>query len=168
MIKAIVYESNSGFTKKYAEMLAAKTNLPVYDRKLAKADTEKGEEIIYMGWICAGNVKGYEKAAKKYTVKVVCAVGMGSPTEKVVNETIEHHRIQNAKVFYLQGGFDMSRLHGIYKIMMKMMGKTLGKSLEKKADKTNEEIKMLEMLKNGGDFVNEKYLDPIITRIQKF
>ena len=35
MIKAIVYKSNSGFTKEYALMLSKKLTLPVYDIKEA-------------------------------------------------------------------------------------------------------------------------------------
>ena len=35
MIKAIVYKSNSGFTKEYALMLSKKLVLPVYDIKEA-------------------------------------------------------------------------------------------------------------------------------------
>jgi len=40
MIKAIVYESNTGFTQKYAELLAEKTGLPVYSHKNLKHKLE--------------------------------------------------------------------------------------------------------------------------------
>ncbi|MFR3493953.1 MAG: hypothetical protein ACLTTJ_09215 [Blautia sp.] len=36
-----------------------------------------GAEIIYMGWIMAGKIKGYPEAARKYRIQAVCGVGMG-------------------------------------------------------------------------------------------
>lgn len=43
-------------------------------------------EIIYLGWIMAGGIKGYKDMVKKYNVRAVCAVGMsrtGTQTEEV-------------------------------------------------------------------------------------
>lgn len=162
-MKAIVYESNSGFTKKYAELLSSMTSLPAYAQKEASAFLTKGDEIICMGWLCAGSVKGYGKASKRYTVKALVAVGMGVPAEKTINEIIEHHHIKNIQVFCLQGGFDMNKLHGVYKFMMKTMAKTVGASMAKKGEKTDEEIAMLDMLHNGGDYVSEDKLATIMT-----
>jgi hypothetical protein len=161
-MKAIVYTSNSGFTKKYAGLLSAKTALPAYNLKEAKDRISKGDDIIYMGWLCAGTVAGYNKAVKSYSVKAVCAVGMGSPAEKVIAEIKVRHNIENIKIFCLQGGFDMNKLHGIYKFMMKMIAKTAVKKLEAKPDKTAEEADMLDMMKNGKDCVNEEKLAPVI------
>lgn len=36
-----------------------------------------GSEIIYLGWIMAGGIKGYKEAAKLYKVRAVCGIGMG-------------------------------------------------------------------------------------------
>lgn len=44
----IVYESKTGFTKRYAEMLAAKTRLKVFHvKEISKIN--QGEEIIFLG-----------------------------------------------------------------------------------------------------------------------
>ena len=53
----IVYESKTGFTKKYADMLAEKTGLKAYRVKELPADM-KDEEIIFLGWMKAGMVQG--------------------------------------------------------------------------------------------------------------
>lgn len=161
-MKAIVFTSNSGFTKRYAELLAAETGLPVYELKKARGKLSAGEEIIYLGWLMAGIVKGYKKAAKRYRVKAVCAVGMARPSDKIIDEIREKHQITDAGVFYLQGGFDMEKLHGVYKFMMKTMAKTIGKELEAKADKTDEEAEMLDMYKNGRDMVRPDNLSEVI------
>lgn len=44
----IVYESKPGFTRRYAEMLAAQTGMRLYPAsELSKIDTE--EEILFLG-----------------------------------------------------------------------------------------------------------------------
>jgi hypothetical protein len=52
----------------------------------------------------AGSVKGYEKAAKRYSVRAVCGVGMASPSINMAADIRKKHRIEDAQVFYLQAG----------------------------------------------------------------
>ena len=49
MIKAIVYMSEAGHTKGYAELLGERTDLPVYDLNTAIRKVPKEAEIIYLG-----------------------------------------------------------------------------------------------------------------------
>lgn len=156
---AIVYTSESGFTKKYAELLSKKTELPAYE--LNNAGVSEGAEVIYMGWLMAGSVKGYKKAAKRFDVKAVCAVGMAAPGTQTPESIKKQNGITGIPVFYLQGGFNISKLHGIHKFMMKMMIKTVGKKLENKPDKTQEESETLAMFKNGGDYVSDDNLSQV-------
>lgn len=46
--------------------------------------------------------------------------------------------------------------------MMKTMSRFMGPVLEKKDGKSPEEIEMLAMLKDGGDFVSEDHLEPLM------
>ena len=57
-MKAIVYKSNAGHTMQYAIILSKKLNIPCYDIKDAIKYLSKGDEIIYLGWVCAGRMKG--------------------------------------------------------------------------------------------------------------
>ena len=66
MISAIVYTTNTGTTKTYAEMLGEQIHLPVYALAEAKKKLEKGTTILYLGWIMAGSVKGYKEADKYF------------------------------------------------------------------------------------------------------
>ena len=72
--EAIVYTSNTGYTAEYARMLGESTGLPVYDLNAAAAQLKPGTEILYLGWLMAGAVKGYKAAAKRYRVCAVCGV----------------------------------------------------------------------------------------------
>lgn len=58
---AILYNSNTGFTERYAKMLGEKTGLPVFS---AENPPKKGTAVIYMGWLMAGSVFGYKKPQK--------------------------------------------------------------------------------------------------------
>ena len=81
-MNAIIYTTNTGSTERYAELLARKTGLPAYSLAEAKKRVFAGAEVIYLGWIMAGSVKGYAEAAKRYRVRTVCGVGMGRPERR--------------------------------------------------------------------------------------
>ena len=68
MIKSIVYKSNTGHTKQYAEMLSEVLNVPAYDLKEAKSNLKKNDEIVFLGWVCATKIQGLSKV-KKYDGK---------------------------------------------------------------------------------------------------
>lgn len=165
MIKSIIYTSNTGFTKKYAEMLGEEIHIPVYELKDAKGKVNKEDEVIYMGWLMAGVIKKLNKAQKKYNVVCVCSVGMGMPSEKQYNEIIKRNKL-NVKLFYLQGGFDKTKLKGIYKFMMDRLEKIVKSKLEAKSNKTAEELEMLEMMKSGKDCVRKDNLNEVINFVK--
>ena len=75
-MNAIIYTTNTGSTERYARLLAQETGLPAYSSAQAKKAVPANGEVIYLGWIMAGSVKGYAAAAKRYQVRAVCSVGM--------------------------------------------------------------------------------------------
>ena len=157
----IVYTSNTGYTEKYAKLLGEQLGLPVFSAGQADSLPE-GTEVLYLGWLMAGVVKGYKKAAQRFSVAAVCGVGMG-PAGSQDSDVRKNNAIpQEVPVFTLQGGFDRTKLHGIYRFMMGVMIKVMGSSLRKKENRTPEEDAMLEMVTNGGDFVDVRQLDGVI------
>ena len=161
-MNAIVYTSNTGTTKEYAKLLSDKLSLPYYSLDEIGYKVKPGSKIIYLGWIMASGVKGYKKVVKDYDVRAVCAVGMGA-TGTQVKEVRTKNKIPSAiPVFTLQGGFDVKKLHGIYKIMMTIMVKTAGKGLAEKEDRTPEEDDMLDMMLHSGERVKEESLSAVL------
>ena len=110
----------------------------------------------------ASGVKGYKKVVKDYDVRAVCAVGMGATGTQVKEVRTKNKIPSSIPIFTLQGGFDVKKLHGIYKIMMTIMVKTAGKGLANKQDRTQEEDQMLEMMLHGGKYFDEKNLMVIL------
>ena len=160
--KFIVYTSNTGYTKKYAVLLGKKLRLPVYDLAEAKTKLSESSPIIYLGWLMAGTVKGYSKAAKRYQVAAVCGVGMGATGSQIEDVRKVNKLPGTMPVFTLQGGFDITRLRGVYKLMMTIMSKAAGKRLKGKKDRTPEEEAILDMMLHGGSRVSEKNLSAIL------
>ena len=158
MIKAIVYTTNTGSTAQYARMLGDLVGLPVFSLSDAAGNLENQTEIIYLGWVMASQVKGYAKAAKRFRVKAVGAVGMaatGTPDQIVREKTQVPAGIP---VFILQGNFQVKKLHGLYRLMMEIMVKSVGKTLGEKENRTEEEDDMLDMMLHGGNRVTAQNL----------
>ncbi|MDD5932037.1 MAG: hypothetical protein PUC45_06185 [Oscillospiraceae bacterium] len=164
---AIVYTSNTGYTAEYARLLGKNTGLPVYALSEAEGKLAGGNRIIYLGWLMAGSVQGYRKAAKRYHVQAVCGVGMGATGSQLQDLRKANAFPEELPVFTLQGGFDRTKLRGVYKLMMDVMAKTAGKRLADKPDRTPEEDSMLELLTHGGSFVCEENLSHVLAWYKK-
>lgn len=158
MISAIVYQSNTGHSRQYAEAFGRKTGLPVYDLKGAEKALPEKTDVIFFGWLMAGEVMGYKKAAEKFSVRALCPVGMSGADTQSPEVRRRYALADDFPVFYLQGGFELEKLHGIYRFMMKTMKATVGKKLSGKTDRTPEEDDMLDLLMNGGNRVSEENL----------
>lgn len=156
----IVYCSNTGFTARYAKMLSEKLGIPACP--LMDPAVPKGSPVIFMGWVMAGMLRGYKKAANRYDVRCACGVSLaetGAQTETIRKSARIPAEIP---VFTLQGGMDHGKLTGIYKKMIE----TLVKMLSKK-QRTEEEDAMLEMIKAGGDFVREENLSGVLAWMEE-
>ena len=151
-MKAIVYTSNTGHTAEYAKILGEKTGLPVYALSEATKQLSNGTEIIYLGWLFANNIKGYKNAAKQYKISAICAVGL-CDTGTAIAEVRKVNAIsEETPLFTMQGGMDKTKLHGINKVMINM----LTKGMDSKKDRTEDDERMLYLLKNDQNYVSEE------------
>ena len=153
----IVYESKTGFTKRYAEMLAAKTGLKVFHvKEISKISQD--EEIIFLGWIKVGKIQGLNKV-RKYNVKAVCGSGTGRTAEPDVETVVARNNIKGIPFFYLRGGcLPLKKMKGMDRIMLSMFVKML-KSRKDKDERTEESI---DIIVNGFDGVKEENLVPLL------
>ena len=160
-MEAIVYTSHTGSTARFARMLGEELRLPVYQLKRAQTDLADGAEIIYLGWLMAGQVKGYKQAAKRFRVAALAAVGMG-PAGEQTEEVREANRLRaEMPVFTLQGGFAPDKLKFPYNLMMALAKGALKKQIGKGGD-TDEVKDMLELVDKGGDRVSREQLQPLL------
>lgn len=72
----IIYESKTGFTKKYADMLSKKTGFKVFPTK-ELGNIRRDEEIIYLGWMKVGKIQVLAKL-RKFNVKFCSSYFLGT------------------------------------------------------------------------------------------
>lgn len=155
----IVYQSNTGFTQQYAQMLAKAEKIKVYP--LEEADFPKETEVFYMGPLMAGRITGADKAVKQFTVVGACGVGMSPPGKEVLATLSKANYIPNAPIFYLQGGWAPKKVSWFKRKSVDMVTRKIREALQAKKQRTREEQAYLDMLLHGGDFVAYENLDTI-------
>lgn len=158
----IVYQSNTGFTREYAEMLAKAEKMKVYELEEALKTLEKGTQVLYMGPLMAGHIEGSNKAVMKFDIKGACAVGMSAPSDKVDESISRANKLPDVPLFYLQGGWAPKQVPWTKRKMVEMVTKGIRRELENKGSRrTPVEQANLDMLVKGGSLVTFKSLDPV-------
>ncbi len=155
---AIVYTSGTGYTARYAALLSEKLGLPAHALTDAMKSLPAGTPVIYMGWLMAGSVKDYKKAARRFAIDAVIGVGLGDTGAQDDAARKACKLPADVPVFTLQGGMDLENLRGPYKFAIKML--TKGMAAQK--NRTPAEDRMLELLQKGGDYVSEKELAAVL------
>ena len=155
----IVYQSNTGFTKQYAEMLAKAEKLKLYE--LDEAELSNDTEVFYMGPLMAGHITGIEKVLKQFNVVGACGVGMSPPGRDILNTLSKANAVPNAPIFYLQGGWDPKQVGWVKRQAVNMVTRSIRQSLEAKTKRTQFEQANLDMLRKGGSMVAYENLGTI-------
>ncbi len=168
-MKAIViYNSQTGFTKRYAEWIAKEAGADCFELSAAKKkDLSAYEAIIFGGWACAGSIskiswfkRNINKwADKKLIVFCVGASPIDSPgIDIALKRNFSAAEQKKVKTFYCPGGFNYEKMSAPSKLMMKMFIK----KLKAKKDKTQEEQIMIKMISSSYDISDKKYAEPIL------
>lgn len=147
----IVYTSNTGFTREYAQMLAKAEKRKAYE--LSDPQLPLKGEALYLGPLMAGHVAGLDKAAKRLTLRAVCGVGMSPPGEQVMASMRRANYLSDLPLFYLQGGWAPKRVGWLKRRMVNMVTRSTRRALQAKAGRTAEEERQLRFLVEGGSCV---------------
>ena len=168
-MKAIViYNSQTGFTERYARWIAEATGAACLALSEAKKKSmEAYEAIIYGGWACAGGISklGWFKGnMDKWADKklIVFCVG-GSPIDNpeiipALKQNFKESELEKVSIFYCPGGFNYEKVSAPSKLMMKMFVK----ALKAKKDKTEADEEMIKMISSSYDISDIKYIEPIL------
>lgn len=162
----IVYKSNTGYTEQYAKLLSSELDIPAYSAENIPA-CHYGQDVIFMGWVMAGKIMGYSSVVKKCRVCAVVGVGMGPELPELVPGFRKSMHLTNGMaVFYLQGGFDLDRLKGPFKLIMKIKNKEIAGNLTMKSQRTPAEEATLAMTRGEYSCVRAENLSRIISWYQ--
>lgn len=159
-MEAVVYTSHTGFTARYAALLGEQTGLPVYRLEQARKTLPQGAAVLYLGWLCAGGIKGLKQARRRFAVRAVCAVGMAPQAETAV--LAKANRV-TCPLFYAQGGYAPEKLRGVPKAMMW----AFTKAMTRKSPETQAQAEMQQALRTGCDCVDREKLAPVLVWLRE-
>ena len=170
----ILYGSEYGATRRYAEKLAEQTGLPAVSYE--KAGSLAGcEQVVYLGGLYAGGVKGLKKTMKKLPAGVrliLVTVGLADVQDpknienirRSVRQQVPADILQNAALFHLRGGIDYGKLNFTHKTMMTLL---YNHAKKLPPEQQNAETRaMIETFGKQVDFVDLAALRPIAAVIE--
>ena len=158
----IVYRSNTGFTREYAEMLGKAEKMKVFSVAEAEDGVPPGENVFYMGPLMAGHISGIDQAVKAFAVQGVCGVGMSPASQQVLDTLSKANYVPDAPIFYLQGGWAPKKVGWLKRRMVGMATRSMREALQDKGSRrTPEENRYLDFLLHGGSFVAFENLETI-------
>jgi menaquinone-dependent protoporphyrinogen IX oxidase len=174
----VIYNSEYGHTKKYAEWLTEELNAEICNGKhLKKSMFDDYAAIVFGGSLYAGRnkaalllVKHFEQIKNKkvalFTVGMfdtsneeIC-MGINKELDKVIPFTIR----EKITVFHVRGGIDCQSLNFPHKLMMKFAHALISKKSEEKL--TDSDKDFLSIYGRKMDFSDKKMLEPVIQFIQ--
>jgi Flavodoxin len=164
----ILYNSQTGFTKHYAEWIAEAAEADCIELSAAKKkDLTAYEAIVFGSWACAGSIskiswfKGNidKWAGKKLIVFCVGASPIENPeVEIALSQIFNESERKKAALFYCPGGLNYDKMAAPSKLMMKLFVK----SLKAKKAKTQEDELMIKMISSSYDIAGKQYIEPIL------
>ena len=170
----ILYGSQYGTTKRYADELSRLTGLPAVSYEKA-VDLAGCEQIVYLGGLYAGGVKGLKQTARKFPAGVrliLVTVGLADVQDEQNIENIRRsvrrqlpaEVLQNAALFHLRGGIDYGRLNLTHKAMMTLL---YNHARKLPPEQQNAETRaMIETFGTKVDFVDVAALGPVAAAIE--
>lgn len=173
MKTAVIYNSQTGFTKRYAQWIADAFLADCVELSAAKnKDFSQYDAIVFGGWACGGTISKlawFKSHIDQWKGKKLIAFCVGaSPIESpqvqpALDQNFTDEEKKNVKVFYCPGGFDYEKMPLPSKLMMKVFTKVL----KSKKNKNDYEQEMLKMISSSYDISDKKYIEPIIDALKE-
>lgn len=161
----VVYQSSTGFTKRYAQWIAEELHADVTElKKIKDVSLENYDTIIYGGWIMGNTIVGLDKvralSAENLTLFATGATQASPEIEQTIREV---NKLEKIPFFYMPGGMQFDRLN----VFARFMLKTIKKSIAKKENKSEQDKYMEKVLGTSFDISDKKYIRPLIESMAK-
>lgn len=174
----ICYKSVTGFTRKYAEMMAKEVHATlmeageVTEKNMAQYDT-----VVFGGRFRAGEVDGLKrmkkllKESQAKTFMIFATGAMPATAEATLEQAWENnltdderHRIPH---FYMPGGLCYEKMPLAERMMMKAFAAVMKGRLRNKKDKTEEEQAFERMIGTSYDISSVGYIRPLVSLLME-
>ena len=168
MKTVVIYNSQTGFTKRYAQWIAEAAGADCLEFSEAKKKSmAEYEAIVFGGWACGGGISklGWFKGnmdqwtGKKLVVFCVGASPIENPeVEPALKKNFTEPELEKVRIFYCPGGMNYEKMPAPSRLMMKMFIKML----KAKKDKTEAEQEMIKIISASYDISGKKYVEPVL------
>lgn len=170
----IVYKSKTGFTKKYAELIAAETGAEV--QPVEKTDMKSltaHDVVVFGGRCCGGFVDGlddFKKQAGKNGITnlvVFCTGATPAVMTDMIGEmwekNLSEEELSKIPHYYLESGICYEKMNFADKMMMK----AFRHMMKKKTDKTEYEEAMAKAIEQSYDNSSPENARPLIEKLMQ-
>ncbi len=169
----VIYKSKTGFTRKYAEMIAEEIGCTTADYKTVTVETmSKYDTVIFGSRTHAGRIDGYKKAKElfdKSTSKNLILFATGATpndAEDVIkdiwSQNLSADELENIPHFYMQSGLCYEKMSFMDKMMMKMVATML----KKKEDKNAHEKGFEQSIASSYDSSSKVFIEPLVSLLK--
>lgn len=169
----VVYKSSTGFTKRYAEMIASELKCASVDFNTVTSNTlDKYHTIIFGTRAHAGMIDGYQKAKKLFGQRIsgsvilfVTGATPNTDTEIIKsfwNQNLTMQELTEIPHFYMQSGLCYEKMS----LMDKLMMKVAAIMIKNKKNKTPQDMAFEQEIKSSYDISSKIYIEPLITYIK--
>ena len=176
MKSLIVYGSQYGSSKRYAEAFSKMAGIPAV-RYEDIGDLSDTDLVVHFGGLYAGGVKGLKqtiRAVREGVKLVIVTVGLADVSDRENVENIRRsvarqvpgRMLERAEIFHLRGGIDYARLCFVHRTMMTLLYNRAKRLPEE--EKTAEVRAMIETFQSKVDFVDERGLAPILEAVRSY
>ena len=175
MKSIVIYKSNTGYTKAYAQMLSEKLDCKVYElgksNHLNLADYDR---IIFGGGVRPSKISGIKTIVKKVATldnKDIRLVAVGANGKSPENTALLRSKNLDANkvdypFYYMQGGFDPERLGFFMKFILGRVANAIKKKKAKDPSSlTSEDKDFLNFFQSSHNDVNPDNMEELLRDI---
>lgn len=177
MKSIILYGSQYGSARRYAQALSTRTGIQAVSRKDAPPLSDM-KILVYIGALYAGGILGLSRTLRGLPSQnsqklLIATVGLADPEipqnreniRNALQKQISPNLYAKAKIFHLRGAIDYRVLSWKHRTMMALMHRSLQ---NKPTEKWSEEDRaLMETYGKQVDFVDLSSLQPIVNELKQ-
>lgn len=168
---AVIYQSNYGATKQYAEWIATELGADLLERKMVNKElltTYAG--IIYGGGLYASGIIGAELVADNPCHHlIVFTVGLADPMQtdytQIMRRTFRNKERQPQREFHFRGAIDYAKLGLVHRNLMRVLKRIIAS--KQPAELTPENQAFLATYGQQVDFKDRATIQPLVAYVRE-
>ena len=171
--RLVCYKSVTGFTRRYAEMIAAGAGCALMDLKDISVETaSQYGTIVFGGRFRAGIVDGLKRAKELAeaggAALIIFATGAmpaeaADTVQQVWENNLSADELRKIPHFYMPGGLCYEKMPFLDRAMMKTFAAVMKRRLKRKTEMSEQDKKFAQMISTSYDISSEEYIKPLVS-----